>query len=235
MGTYWERTLDHHIVEYNTATDPDLREHLYRTYVDTPLRKLVEILTAKFLAKELLTRRKEIQEEALAHAVLQLPKYHLGRGKSFSYFTVVVRHHIWKYNTQTQKDTQQYLNIRGMEMLTVTQAEDYYTDYQDDTPKTYHKVPYPEELKVYQPEPTMPRITTGLLHYIRTVDTCGGNKPRDREIVFAIRHILNHIHQYDKFNKKALFMDIREQCGYKTEHIHKVILRIQRNYLSQKN
>jgi hypothetical protein len=48
-------------------------------------------------------------------------------------------------------------------------------------------------------------------------------KKRDKEIGAAIVKLLERIDNIDNFNKKALYLMVREMTNYKTAHITKVI------------
>lgn len=222
---YWPSILDTQVLAYRTAQTQEQRDTIYRTYLHTPLVKLVGCIVHRYMRTD--EDSASIQEDALHHAVLQLDKYHTGKGKSFSYFTVIVRNYMWQHNQKRHAAVVNHINIQGIECMVGIQAEDIY--WEEEKPTAY-QVPYPEQLKVYPNDDQRERTVNAFLQYIQTVDTCGGNKPRDKEIVFAIRHLMTHINDYDIIHKKALFMDLRNRTGYKTTHIHKVIERIHRNY-----
>jgi hypothetical protein len=48
-------------------------------------------------------------------------------------------------------------------------------------------------------------------------------KKRDKEIAAAIVKLIERIDNIDNFNKKALYLMVREMTNYKTAHITKVI------------
>lgn len=225
---YWGKHLDDIILAYNQSTEADERNQLYRTHLDTPLKKLVECLTAKFTIRE--EKVEDLRDDVLHHLVLQLGKYDADSGKSFSYFTVIAKHYIWQYNQKTLKYKTQYVSVEGIQYMITAQAEDHYGDSKDDTPNTFYKVQYPERLKVYQPDPTDTKERDPFVTYLYTVDTCGGKKPRDRQIVLALRYVFKHAHKYKTIHKKAILEKIREMTHYKTEHIRRTIDRIKENY-----
>lgn len=223
---YWPSILDTYFVAYNTATTQDQRDTIYRIHLHTPLVKLVECIVHRYMRTD--EDSSFLREDTLHHLILQLHKYHMGKGKSFSYFTVVARNYIWQHNHKQQTDAVNQVTILGIEYMVSTQTEEH--PYKDDEPPTAYTVPYPEQLKVYPVDITPTYTPQEFLQYIQTVDTCGGNKTRDKEIVSAIRHLVTHIEEYPTIHKKALLMDLRNRTGYKTTHIHKVIERIHRNY-----
>lgn len=227
---YWGKHLDDIILAYNESTEADERNQLYRTHLDTPLKTLVECLTAKFTVQEMTL--KELRDEVLHHLVLQLGKYDRESGKSFSYFTVIAKHYIWQYNQKTLKHHTHYVSVEGIQYMMAIQVEDHYGEIKDDTPNTFYKVQYPEKLKVYQPDLTLTdrKERDPFVTYLYTVDTCGGNRRRDKEIVVALRYVFTHAHKYKTIHKKAILKKIRDMTNYKTEHIRRTIERIKENY-----
>jgi len=223
--TYWSAEIDQHILSYNTETCPTTREDIYRTYLHSPLVKLVECIVHKYLRTD--DYSTTMQTEVLHYLILQLHKYHIGCGKSFSYFSVIARNYMWQHNQKKQQEVITHVSIKGIEYVTARQAKER-DEYTDDEEVAY-VVKYPEQLKVYPTEDSV-NIIQPLLHYIKTTDNCGGNKRRDKKIVESIRYVLNNLDTYDTLHKKSIYMVIRDLSGYKTEHIRRVINRIQRNY-----
>lgn len=225
---YWSDEIDQHILSYNTEMCPTTREAIYRTYLHAPLVKLVECIVHKYLRTD--DYSTTMQTEVLHHLILQLHKYHIGHGKSFSYFTVIARNYMWYHNQKKQQEVITQLNIGGVEYITTQQAKER-DEYTDDDQVEY-VVKYPEQLKVYPPSTTEDsvNIIQPLLHYIKTTDNCGGNKRRDKKIVESIRYVLNNLDTYDTLHKKSIYMIIRDLSECNTSQITKVINRIQRNY-----
>lgn len=228
--TYWPSTVDGYIIKYNRSADADVRERLYREHLHRPFLKLTEYMVNIYARKGI--NKEELMADLLVHLTLQLNKYHKGMGKSFSYFTVIAKHYLWNYNQKQYKGELSEVRISGITYMTTIQSEDHYTHHQDDTPKIYHKVRYPEELKVYPDMlyDTITPIPDPFLRFIRTHPTCGLTKKRDLKILDAIRTVVNTLDNHDTFHKKAIYLHLREITGYKTLHITNTIARIKRYY-----
>ena len=93
MNTYYyPETIDNFITQYNESSDESERNTLYNNHIHVHLTKLVEYMVNKSLgnltyALQYLTVD-EIKAQLLTHCVINLPKYKVESGKSFSYFTV---------------------------------------------------------------------------------------------------------------------------------------------------
>lgn len=230
--TYWPTTIDDIIIQYNNTTD-DTREYLYRTWIHTPLTKLVEYTVNKYAITEY--DWDDVYNELISHLVLKLENYDDSCGKSFSYFSVIARHYIWQYNRNFLRDKHKLVNLYGVQYMTVVQNEDHYEPYQDELPKTYYKVKYPEQLRVYQSDNQHDTPPSLLFQYILSNTKCGGKKQRDSKIVEALQHILVHLKTRKKIHKKEIYAEIREMTGYDTVHIRNVISRIKRNFKKHSN
>ena len=55
-------------------------------------------------------------------------------------------------------------------------------------------------------------------------------KKRDIDIAYAIVELLNRIEEIENFNKKALYLFIREMTGVNTSHITKIVNEMKRHY-----
>ncbi len=141
MATYWTTHLDAILIQYNASPDAVEREHLYRDYLHTPLRKMCEVMVNKFYASHM-PSTKELQDDLLTFAALQLHKYTPQKGKSFSYFTVILRNRMLYMRALSYKQQLDMTDIMGWVQV---------DELQDVVDPTYHKTKYPVEL-LYHPE-----------------------------------------------------------------------------------
>lgn len=228
-GGYWLPSIDDVIVRYNSSVDENERERMYRDHLEIPMRKLVECVVAKNLGQYI--DIEAIEEDTLHHIVLQLRHYNKDSGRSFSYFTTIATRYIWNHNTRNLTDRKLHVSIQGVEFIRAMQVEDYYLEYGDETPRTHHRVPWPETLKVFTPTPDETEVSRNpLLDYLNRNDTCGGKKERDKNIVNSLRFIFRDAEEHPKINKKAILEKIRQQTGCTTQQIKNTVRRIKQNY-----
>jgi len=141
MANYWSRQLDTILLQYNASKDPIQRERLYRDHLHRPLRKMCEVMVNKFYASHMISKR-ELQDDLLTFAILQLHKYTPQKGKSFSYFTVILRNRMLLLREQSYTNQLNMTDIMGWVQV---------DELQDVAEVTYHKTKYPVEL-LYHPE-----------------------------------------------------------------------------------
>ncbi len=97
-----------------------------------------------------------------------------------------------------------------------------------------------EEILVSEPEEQeiksdMRDFTQLLVQYWDFNTTKIFKKKRDIEIANAVVELLRRVDNIDNFNKKALYLMIREMTNHKTSHITKVINKMRVHVLEQMN
>ena len=148
----------------------------------------------------------EIKSQVVSFLVISLHKFTEDKGKAFSYFSVIAKNYLILHNNNSYKEERR-----------VT----YLSDRVDDT------FPLEEMLIV---EPDMSDEVVDMTEFIRIMVKYWElnipklfKKKRDQEIAYAIVSLLDRVDNIDNFNKKALYLMVREMTNYKTAHITKVI------------
>lgn len=144
----------------------------------------------------------------MAHLVANIHKFESGKGKAFSYFSIIAKNYLIFQNNSNYKRFNQHVEIGE--------------DSGENTYKLQHEdVHYREEenreflqLMVSYWEKNVGKIFT---------------KQRDINIANAVIELFRNSDRIDAFNKKALYLYIREISSCKTQQITKVINRM-KNY-----
>lgn len=214
---YWQNTLDTIIVTYNESTDPIEREYLYRTHIDGPLRKMIQILVRKLYSPDLINP--ELEYDLLVYTVLQLEKYTPCRGKSFSYFTVIIKNRILHLRATQYKEERQYTDILGWHQL-LEIADEQSTTHE--TVLKTAKTTYPRQL-LYTMD-NSDEYTDDIHEKLQRIAIpTVFKKLRQQRIARAVITLLQHPHTLTKYHKKEFLEEIRQQTGYRTVHIKVVI------------
>jgi hypothetical protein len=208
---YFTQETEDAIILYNQTEDAEKREIIYREKIEYPLQKLVENVFNRFGFSYFRTGSAEVQREALAHLVSNLCKYDPNRpsklhkkkkSKAFAYFSVIAKNWFILLNNNTYKEFQTHLPIseeRGEDTVQLQTVD-----------KHYAQVEMNEFMKI-------------------TIDFWESNvtkifgKQRDLEIAYAVMELLRSAQRIDAFNKKALYLYIRDISDCKTQQITKVI------------
>jgi hypothetical protein len=216
---YFTHDTELSVVAFNNTEDRELREHIYNTQIKYPFEKLVENVFNTFKFSYLETGPLEAQKETVAHLVANISKFDPKMGfKAYSYFSIVAKNYLIALNNSNYKRFNQHIDI-GEERDDHTiqlQAED----------KHY------KELETAEFMSLMVKFWENNVNKIFT-------KVRDLNIANAVIELFRNSDRIDAYNKKALYLYIREISFCKTQQITKVINRmkqyqsvIYRSYLS---
>ena len=202
-SNYFTADTDKAIVAYNTSTDPEFRAKIFTDQIYYPFYKLVEniIHTFKFYYTDVDTI------EDLKHELISMlleEKIHYfdpTRGaKAYSYFGTIIKRHLIVYNKQNYKMLQMKAPTDGLENREV----------------------HPTEIEENQ-----------TMHLSQVFDVfieeCQKDleelfpKEQDQKIADAILTLFEKRKTLELFNKKALYILIREMTGVETLNITKVV------------
>jgi hypothetical protein len=148
----------------------------------------------------------EIKAQVVSFLVINLHKFTEDKGKAFSYFSVIAKNYLILHNNNSYKEEKRVL---------------YFSDQTEDSFTL-------EEMLIVEPETRdstvdMKEFLKLLVQYWEFNTTKIFKKKRDIEIATAIVKLIERIDNIDNFNKKALYLMVREMTNYKTAHITKVI------------
>ena len=199
---YFTKDTEMYIIKYNKEEDQNQRNHIYETHIKNAFEKLVENVFNTFKFTYFDNSPIEIQKETVAHLVSNMNKFEEGKGKAFSYFSIVAKNYLIFHNNGNYKKYNQHVNIADTpsESSVCLQTVD-----------AHHKEVETNEflkLMVDYWEKNVGRIFT---------------KQRDLNIANAVIELFRNCNRIDAFNKKALYLYIREISSCKTQQITKVI------------
>lgn len=215
---YFTQETEKAIIEYNNEDDMDIREEIYKSRIEFPFQKLVENVFNRFKFSYFETCPMDVQKETLAHLVLNLGKYDPsrkskthedGKTKAFSYFSVIAKNFLILLNNSNYKKFQQNVEIseeQDENTLQLQHIDSYHTDVELDE---FMK------LTISFWEENIPSIFS---------------KKRDKDIAYAVVELMRNSKRIDAFNKKALYLYIREISSCKTQQITKVINKMRQYY-----
>jgi len=205
---YFTSNTEDAIITYNTTDDQETRDDIYNTQIKYPFEKLVENVfnTFKFCYFE--TGPLEVQKETVAHLVANMHKFDKCKGKAFGYFSIIAKNYLIFQNNTNYKRFNQHVEISedNGENTCKLQQED--THYREKENREFIG------LMVDYWEKNINKIFT---------------KQRDINIANAVIELFRNSDRIDAFNKKALYLYIREISSCKTQQITKVINRM-KNY-----
>ena len=203
---YFTQETEDYIVKYNkldSIENEEERSRIYETHIHYPFFKLTQniIHTFKFYHTEV-ENLEHLQHEIIVFLLSKIHLFDPTRGaKAYSYFGTIVKRWLILYNTKNYKKKIQKV---GVEVLTG-----------ENSTHTY-----------YQGEE---KIKSDLDKYVDIfVDHVSENifklfpKKNDAQIADAILELFRKREDLEVFNKKALYIYIREMVEVKTPKITKI-------------
>ena len=195
---YFTKVHEDAIVKYASTDDRAIRTQLYIDYIEPAFDQLVDkiILTYKFTT---LPNIDVLKEDCKIWLTTILDKFDPEKNsKAFSYFSVITKNwfiHKVKKNSKQLKRELQYDDIDG------------------DIESTYlcTKNPYAEAREKYE-------FWTFLWKEIDSWENLK-LKENEKKVLEAVRILLNSVDEIDIFNKKAIYLYIREITGLNTKQV----------------
>ena len=199
---YFTQETEDSIVLYNNTQDPNVRSRIYRDKIHYAFFKLTEniIHTFKFYYTEE-TNLEDLQHEVITFLLSKIHLYDQTKGtKAYSYFGTIAKRYLILSNQKNYKKRVDTLSIDVLE-------EDENHSY------TLEDSHVNERLSMYIDEFTE-YCTENIFELFP--------KEYDAQIADAILELFRKREYLDVFNKKALYIYIREQVDAKTPKITKI-------------
>ena len=199
---YFTQETEDSIVLYNNTPDPEVRSKIYREKIYYGFFKLTEniIHTFKFYYTEV-ENIEDLQHEVITFLLSKIHLYDQTKGsKTYSYFGTIAKHYLILSN---QKNYKKRVDTAPIEILEEDENHSY----------DMEESPYNERLSLFIDDYT---------------DYCTKNiyelfpKGEDAQIADAILELFRKREHLDIFNKKALYIYIREIIDAKTPKITKI-------------
>ena len=200
---YFTQETEDYIVKYNNQPDSEIRSKIYETHIHYPFFKLTQniIHTFKFYHTEV-NDLEHLQHEIITFLLSKIHLFDPTRGaKAYSYFGTIVKRWLILYNTKNYKKK---INNVGVEELSKEGSSHIYSMGDD-------------------------RIKSDLDKYVDIyVSYVSENifdlfpKKNDAQIADAILELFRKRETLEVFNKKALYIYIREMVDVKTPKITKI-------------
>lgn len=208
---YFTAAVDDSIKKLNTTEDQLTRDKIYREEIKPAFEKLVEniIHTFKFYYTDGISLL-DLQHEVVSFLVEKLPKFTADKGKAFSYFSIVAKNYLILNNNKNFKklvDSEQLEGVNGQGTALVVEEEPTPIDVFVQDMIGY----FEENLEKVYP------------------------KKNDQIVVDAVMNLFKKKESLELFNKKALYIYIREMTNANTQHITKVIKSLKEKYVKMFN
>jgi hypothetical protein len=198
------------IIKYNTNPDNHaLRNKIYRDEIHKAFDKLAENIINTFKFTYFDDGFEDVKCEVVAFLVMNIHKYdHTKGSKAFSYFSIVAKNYLILNNNANYKRYKSHDKIESL---------DYSRNMKDGEDKNFKELNR-ELIQYFEKE--IPNIFS---------------KKKDIDVAFSIIELMKRKDEIENFNKKALYILIREMANVETSYITKVVNELKKHYRKIQN
>jgi hypothetical protein len=189
------------IIEYNKCKDPVERSKIYEERIKYPFEKLAENVLNTFKFTYFDVPKIDVQMEVVSTMVEKMHMFQEGKGRAFSYFTIIAKNHLILKNNGNYK--------RWKQNALLSQMPETWNPHND-----HFQVEENNEFKEFKR--MMLEYWDENLNFVFT-------KKRDLQIADAVLELFRRSEHIENFNKKHLYLLIREMTDCKTHYITKVV------------
>ena len=198
---YFTDVTEKAIIRYNNEERPAMRNRIYNDHIKDAFDKLCENIIHTFKFYYFDVSSEEVKNEVVSFLVMNMHKYTAGKGKAFSYFSIVAKNYLILHNNNNYKKMKTHDKIDVMDWDRSIQTE----ISQKDTDSSYKE------------------FVSQMLEYWDNNMNVIFRRQKDIRVADAVLHIFRIKGSIELFNKKALYILIREMTQSNTQHITRVI------------
>jgi hypothetical protein len=205
---YFTKITEIAINAYNGCDDQKLKNKIYNRFIHYPFDKLSENVIHTYKTYYFDVPYEDVKANVVAFLNEKIHKFNGDNGRAFSYFTVVARNYLFNENNAN------YARMKSRDDLTKVDSSRNIVN---------------EVVSQQMQESKSDFID----HYTQYIDYHLDNlfvKDRDKAIADSINELFKNRNDLYSYNKKALYILIRERTGVHTQYITKVVGRLKLIY-----
>lgn len=209
QNVYFTQDTEDAIVAYNKCEDPIERNIIYTKKIHPAFYKLAEIMIHRFKFYNFDVPHEDVKHEVIAFLHEKIGKYDETTGfKAFSYFSIVAKNYLIAENNKNYYQYKKRNTLESIDSERNIVNEQIRSDFIDEQKDFI-------DLFVEITEKYLPLLFT---------------KNRDVQVADSVLYLFRTRENIENYNKKALYILIRERTGIKTQHITNVINKIRDIY-----
>ena len=207
---YFGTPVQEAIIRYNDSSNPVIKNRIYQEHIHAAFNKMADNLIHTFKFYYFDYPFEEVKNEVVSFMVMQLPKYQPDKGRAFSYFSIVGKNYLILNNNN---------NYKKMKIHDKVEVLDYKRNFTSE-----ESVEYVDEFNT--------EFVRQMLDYWDNNITNIFRRQKDILVADAVLELFRRRKNIENFNKKALYIMIREMTGSNTQHITRVINQMKNYYYS---
>ena len=214
---YFTDDTEKAVIRHNKETRPHMRERIYNEHIRTAFEKLAENIIHTFKFYYFDVPSEDVKHEVDSFLYMNMHKFTEGKGKAFSYFSIVAKNYLILHNNN---------NYKKMKQTDSEEVTDYKRDPITEASRDDMLTAKKEYLDLF-------------IQYWENNLTTVFKRKQDMDVANSVLYLMENRENIDNFNKKALYIMIREMTNSNTQHITRVVnvmkkhhVNLQHNYLT---
>ena len=205
---YFGTPVQEAIIRYNECSNPAIRNRIYQEHIHAAFEKMAENLIHTFKFYYFDYPFEEVKAEVVSFLVMQMPKYKADKGRAFSYFSVVGKNYLILNNNNNYKKMKIHDDIVKLDYKRNVSSESV-----NETVDEFNS-----------------EFVLQMLEYWDNNITNIFHRQKDILVADSVLELFRKRQYLENFNKKALYIMIREMTGSNTQHITRVINSMKKYY-----
>ena len=204
QNMYFTQETEDAIVEYNTTVDNIQRNIIYTKKIHPAFYKLAEIMIHRFKFYHFDVSHEDVKHEVVTFLHEKINKYKAESGKAFSYFSIVAKNYLIAENNKN------YYHFKRSQDMVSIDTERNIINEKIRTDLIEEKNDF-INLFVFVVEKYLPLLFS---------------KNRDIQVADTILYLFKTRDTIENYNKKAIYILIRERTGVESQYITNVMNKI---------
>ena len=205
---YFTNGTEKAIIRYNNSDNSVLRNKIYEEHIAYPFDKLAENIIHTFKFYYFDVPPSTVKLDVVSFLVMNMHKFQEGKGKAFSYFSIVAKNYLILHNNKNYKKYKIHNSLDVLDFGRNVGNEQSNRDTKESNEE------FIEQMLEYWDE----NITNVF------------RRQKDILVADAVLEIFRRRQNIENFNKKALYILIREMTGTKTQHITRIVNTMKKYY-----
>ena len=205
---YFTQDTEDAIIAYNKSDDRLEMNDLYVAEIGKAFDKLAENLIHTFKFYYFDIPLDEVKNEVVSYLIMNIHKFKEGKGKAFSYFSIVGKNYLILHNNNNYKKMKIHRDIDVLDFSRNLKSEESVKESKE----SYNE--FVEQMVEFWD------------NNIRNIF----RRQKDILVADSVIELFRKRVNVENFNKKALYILIREMTGSNTQHITRVINVMKKHY-----
>lgn len=207
-NVYFTKETEEAIVRYNESEDDIERNILYTQKIHPAFYKLAEIMIHRFKFYNFDVSHEDVKHEVISFLHEKITKYKAENGKAFSYFSIVAKNYLIAENNKNYYHFKRSHDIQAIDLERNIVNE-----------KVRHDL-------VEERSDFIDQFVIVMEKYLPLIFS----KKRDVQVADTILYLFKTRDNIENYNKKAIYILIRERTGITSQYITNVITKIKHIY-----